>query len=81
MRLPWVPRALYDDARQQIADLKEANLKLLELVGLKQSAPSSAEPEEQSPEPPRPHRKLGAQLRAEWRQQAEERANQSGVKK
>lgn len=80
MRWPWVSAARFDDLRQQCADLKEANGKLLELLGMKQSLATPAEAEEQ-PEPPRQHRKLGAQLRAEWREQAEERARQSGVKK
>ena len=72
MELPFVSRALYDQAHQQIADLKEANGKLWDLVNSKQAAAAEAEPEE-APDPPRQHRKLGSQLRAEFREEAEER--------
>ena len=80
MKLPFVSRALYDQAQQQIADLKEANTKLWELVAAKSDAPSAAQPED-TPEPPRAARKLGSQLRAEFREEAEERKKQLGVKK
>ena len=77
MALPFVSRALYDQALaqkdQQIADLKEANAKLWELVSAKQEVAAKAE-EEDEPQPPRPIRKLGSQLRTEFAQAAAERA-------
>ncbi len=72
---PFISRARFDVAQQQIADLKEANGKLWDLVALKQNSPSDAK-EDENVEPARPHRKLGAQLRSEFRAAAEERADQ-----
>ncbi len=80
MSLPFVSRGRFDDAQRQIADLKEANFKLLELLGMKQATAQAAKPEDE-PNPPRSSRKLGAQLRAEFREEAEQRAKQLGAKK
>lgn len=78
MRWPWVSAARFEDLRQQCVDLKEANLKLLELIGLKQETVATKEEEEQ-PDPPRAHRVLGAEMRARFREQAEERKRSMGV--
>ena len=80
MPFPWVSRARFDDAQQQIAELKAANAKLLELALLK-SVPAAAPDEEKEPAPQRPHRKLGAQLRAEFREAAELRAAAANIDK
>jgi hypothetical protein len=76
----FVSKREYTAMEKQIADLKEANAKLWELVGAKQGVPESTEPGEE-PAPPRPHRILGAEMRARWRREADERARQQGVTK
>ena len=73
MRWPWVSPARLEDAQQQIAELKEANAKLLELALSRPAIAAQEKPEEESI-PQRPHRKLGVQLRAEFREAAELRA-------
>jgi hypothetical protein len=80
MSLPWVSRALYEAAQQQIADLKEANAKLWELVGAKSDLSTSPEPDDVLV-PPKSNRKLASQLRAEFFEEATERARQLKVKK
>jgi hypothetical protein len=80
MTFPFVSRARFEDALQQIADLKEANAKLLELALSKSTQGIVLEPEEQT-EPQRPHRKLGAELRKEFREAAEGRFKQAQMQK
>lgn len=80
MPLPFVSRALYNASQQQVADLKEANAKLWELVNAKQEVAAAVKPEDE-PEPPKPSRKLASQLRAEFAEQAAERARALKVKK
>ncbi|MGA2890314.1 MAG: hypothetical protein ABSE51_19900 [Terracidiphilus sp.] len=78
---PFVSRARFEDAQKQIADLKVANAQLLELALSRPAAYAQADETETLPEPSKPHRKLGAQLRAEFRAAAEMRASEAKLHK
>ena len=80
MRWPWVSRIRLEDAQQQIAELKEANAKLLDLALSKPVAAAAVE-DEMEPEPQKPHRKLGADIRREFRAAAEARAAEAKIHK
>ena len=75
MAWPWVSRVRFEDAQKQIAELKETNAKLLELALSKSvPEPKSQDDFEKEEQPQRPHRKLGVDLRREFRAAAELRA-------
>ncbi len=78
MNLPFVSRARFEDAQKQIEELKASNAQLLELA-LAKAAPAAVADRDEDVEPQRPHRKLGAQLRTEFRAQADERAKQLAI--
>jgi hypothetical protein len=78
MNLPFVSRARFEDAKKQIADLKEANKQLLTIA---LSKPTLSMESEAEPEPQKPHRKLGAELRREFRIGAEARAAEAKANK
>jgi hypothetical protein len=82
MDWPWVSRARFDDARQQIAELKKANADLL-VLALSKSNSSSMNQEEsdEDQKPQKAHRKLGVDLRREFRVAAEARAAAARVEK
>lgn len=84
MRLPFVSRLRYElleerlkDRDARIAELVKVNQDLVELSKQMRVAPD----EEEKPEPPKSHRKLGADLRREFADGARERALKAGVKK
>jgi hypothetical protein len=89
MRWPWVSRLRLElaeerlvDREQRIDDLLKVNDELIDLNRQLRSMPAQSPQDEQPIEPPKPHRKLGAQIREEFRRGANERAEKakSGVK-
>jgi hypothetical protein len=80
MRWPWVSRWRLElaeerllDREQRIEELLSVNAELLELNKQITAAPPVADPNEKPIEPQKAHRKLGADLRREFRERAETR--------
>lgn len=89
MRWPWVSRLRLElaeerllDREQRIEDLLKVNDELIDLNRQLRSLPIEPTLDEKPIEPPKQHRKLGAQIREDFRRGANERAEKakSGVK-
>jgi hypothetical protein len=80
MKLPWVSRALYDTALDQIKELKAANAQLLELALTKQAAPVKEEEEDESMST-KPQRRLVKQIREDAENELRLKAKAAGKKR
>jgi hypothetical protein len=80
MKLPWVSRAFYDAALDQIKELKAANAQLLELALTKQAAPVKEEEEDESMST-KPQRRLVKQIREDAENELRLKAKAAGKKR
>jgi len=88
MRWPWVSRWRLElaekrllDREQRIEELLNVNAELLDLNKQIIAGPPVANPDEKPIEPQKPHRRLGAEIRADFRRKADIRFKEQQANK